>query len=502
MKTILPFLLLISGLALGQPTTQALRDLSDEKLKPAILELKEFVALPNDALYPNDIKKNIEWLEGAFRERNFSTQILPTSRTPLFFAEKKSPQATSTVLFYMHFDGQSVDPSKWDQDSPWESVLKKAVGESWEEIPWSNLEGQVSDDWRMFGRSTSDDKGPIVMLLQAMDILSENKLTPSINIKVILDGEEEKGSQHLPAAVEQYKEILSADHLIINDGPMHLTGEPTLIFGCRGITRVDLGGRRIIKKQHSGHYGNYAPNPAFRLSRLLSSMKDENGRVIIDGYYDGIQFNGSTKQVRVGIRDKHDQVRQTLGIAKPEQVGANLQESLQFPSLNVRGLSSGWVGNEARTIVPSEATAAIDVRLVPESEPERLKELIRNHIEKQGYYVINRDPTPEERLAKPKIAKLTSGGNTLPFRTAINSPTGKWLAKAMMFGWEKEPVKIRIMGGTVPIATFINQLNIPAVVVPLVNPDNNQHSPNENLRLGNIKSGIRTFLSIMLNAPN
>ena len=339
------------------------------------------------------------------------------------------------------------------------------------------------------------------MLLQAIDALNENNLTPKVNIKVILDGEEEKGSLHLTSAVKKYKSLLRADHLVINDGPMHLSGKPTLVFGCRGNTGISLTIYGPRNHQHSGHYGNYAPNPVFRMAHLLSSMKDEDGRVIIPGYYDGIDLTADIKSLLSQVPDDPSQIHKTIGIAQPEQVGNNLQEALQYPSLNVRGISAAWTGDEARTIVPASATASIDLRLVPESDPDKLKALIRKHIADKGYHILDREPTESERLQYPLLATYKTGGATLPFRTDVESETGKWLNRAIKKGWNAEAVKIRIMGGTVPISSFINELDIPAVIVPLVNPDNNQHSPNENLRLGNLIDGIQTFMSILLESP-
>lgn len=480
--------------------TKDLSKISQKKTRPALNELKEFIALPNDANYLEDIDKNIVWLEEAFKKRKFSTQVLKTINTPLFFAERKYPGAKSTILFYMHFDGQSVDPAKWSQKNPYQSTLRKQSGDgNWEAMDWNKTEGEINPDWRIFGRSASDDKGPIVMLLNAIDAMDEHQIEGAVNIKVVLDGEEEKGSKQLAMAVEKYNDVLAADHMVINDGPMHLSGEPTVIFGCRGNVTINLTAYGPKSHQHSGHYGNYAPNPVFRLSQLLASMKDEDGRVIIPGYYDGIDFDADAMAVMAAVPDDIAVIHKTIGIAAPEKVGNNYQESLQYPSLNVRGISAAWVGKNARTIVPAEATAAIDIRLVPESDPDRLISLVKAHIESKGYVVLDREPTMEERLKYPKIVYLEANRKaTLPFRTDVNSLTGQWVQKALLNGWGKDPIKVRIMGGTVPTTTFINGLSIPAIIVPLVNADNNQHSPDENLRIGNITNGVRTFMSILM----
>ena len=469
------------------------------KLKPAIQELKDFVAIPNDALVAEDILKNIVWLEEKFKERGFETQILETEGQPLFFAELPKIKRAKTILFYMHLDGQSVDASKWNQEDPYKAVLKSLTETTYTTLDWNRLDGEINEDWRVFGRSTSDDKGPIVMLLQAIDLLKENKQKIPFNVKVILDSEEEKSSKPLPNAVKKYRDILAADYLIINDGPLHVSDNPTLVFGCRGITTINLTTYGPIKPQHSGHYGNYAPNPGFRLAQLLATFKDENGKVLIEGYYDGITIDKNTAAVLKSVPDNEAQIQQNLAIKSPETVGSFYQEALQYPSLNIRGLSSGWTGKKARTIVPESATAAIDIRLVPESDGTRLKELIKVHIQQQGFYITNSTPTREERLQHGKIVTFESGSVTNPFRTELDVPFARWLEDTLD---DENLVKIRIMGGTVPIAAFINELDIPAIIIPMVNPDNNQHSPNENLKIKNIKYGIETFYTILSTKLN
>jgi len=465
---------------------------------PALWDLKELVSIPNNGLSPKDIQKNIDWLSTAFQKRGFKTQPLPNKGNPLLLAEKVVAANLPTILFYMHLDGQPVDASKWNQADPYRAVLKKAdKNGDWQTVSWDKVDQTVDPSWRIFGRSAADDKGPIIGFLHAMDLLQKEGKQPVFNIKVILDSEEEMGSKYLAEAVAEYEDLLKADVLIINDGPVHISGQPTLIFGCRGITTVNLTVYGASKPQHSGHYGNYAPNPNFMMAHLLASMKDQTGKVLIEGYYDGIEWDKAAAATMAAVPDNKTDILNLLQIAKPEQVGTNYQEALQFPSLNVRGMASAWVGSQARTIVPSNSTAAIDIRLVPESDPKRLVSLIKKHIEKQGYHIVTKEPTTEERLKYPKICYFYAGGATLPFRTDLNAPAGKWLEKAIQQQYQQAPVKVRIMGGTVPISSFINQLNIPAIIVPMVNSDNNQHSPNENFRIDYLTNSIKTFHGIL-----
>ncbi len=489
----------IYGRVFAQPQTD-LNKLSKNQLPAALSELRTFLAIPNDAVNASDMQKNIEWLTDAFQKRKFETKVLSTKGIPLFFAERNFKNAERTILFYMHFDGQPVDPSEWDQPDPFKAVLKREKGEKYEEISWDNINAIVDPEWRVYSRSSSDDKGPIVMLLAALDILDRDLQGRSkTNIKVILDGEEEKSSPFLSDAVPKYKDLLAADIMIINDGPVHLSGKPTLIFGCRGISTIELTVYGPRTQQHSGHYGNYAPNPAFALAELLAGMKDKEGRVEIPGFYDNIKLTDEDQRVMKNVPETPEMINKTIGIAEPEKVGRYYQESLQFPSLNVRGMQSGYTGDQARTIVPEKAVAAIDIRLVPESDPGRLTNLLRQHIVKEGYYVIDRDPTEEERLLKSRIVKFKTGGLTMPFRTEINSESGRWLSEVLKKDFGNDPVIIRIMGGSVPIAPFINELKIPSIIVPMVNPDNNQHGPNENLRIGNFIYGTKVFLLMMIN---
>lgn len=498
MKRILSLISLFAFLIAGAQEDPQLKS----QVRHSIDEIRDFVSIPNDALDAADINRNITWLTKKFNDRGFNSTVLPTDGKPLFFAALPMSDDKPTLLFYMHFDGQSVDASMWDQPNPYEVVLKAENEGSWKPLVWEELNEDIDYKWALFGRSTSDDKGPIVMFLNAIDLLKKNEVDLPFNIKVILDGEEEKSSKPLPKAVKQYRELLEADYLIINDGPVHPSGKPTIVYGCRGITSLSLTTYGPIKPQHSGHYGNYAPNPGFQLAHLLSSMKDPDGRVIIPGYYDGISLDNDTKTILESVPDDVPAINKYLGIKSPEKVGAFYQEALQYPSLNIRGMQSAWVGAQARTIVPASATAELDLRLVPETDGERLKGLVKKHIRTQGYYVTDKEPDEALRLSQDKIVFVKEGSVTDAFRTDLKEPFGNFLVQLLEDTFKDKVVQIRTMGGTVPIAPFINELKIPAFIVPMVNPDNNQHSPNENLRIGQIAYGIQVFYTIMSSPRN
>ncbi|MEN8249855.1 MAG: M20/M25/M40 family metallo-hydrolase [Bacteroidota bacterium] len=500
MKRLLYLVVLISFpiIVTAQKFNQERMDkLAAEYAKLSFPMLQSFLSIPNVADNHADIEKNVQWCEREFKSRGFATTRIETSTVPLLLAERKHKKAKKTLLVYLQLDGQPVDTSQWDQEHPFIPALKKQNEDGrWAEIPWDNI-ANYEDEWRIFARAASDAKGPVMMFLMGLDITAAEGFMPNYNLKVIMDFEEEIGSPRLPGAVKENMELLKSDMLIIFDGPRHLSNKPTLAFGARGIAEIGITTYGPVRPQHSGHYGNYAPNPALRLAQLLASMKDEDGRVTIPGFYDGIEIDAETEKLLRAVPDDEKRIKEYLQIGSFDKVGSYYQEALQFPSLNIRGMQSGWINEEARTIVPAWAKAEIDVRLVLESDPERLINLIKNHIEQQGFYVTDHAPTKEERMKHEKVAMITSSVSYQSFRTDFNTEVGQWLRKAMNRAFGEDPVMIRTMGGSIPISPFVNTLGIPAVAVPTVNRDNNQHSPNENLRLGNYRDGIKTMVAIL-----
>ncbi|MBT8278115.1 MAG: M20/M25/M40 family metallo-hydrolase [Bacteroidia bacterium] len=489
----------------GCPSTYAqdlkkaeLDDLALKYAKASFSELKEFFSLPNDSNYPEQLAENLLWCEDAFSKRGFQTRRLETATVPLLLAERFQENAAKTVLVYLQIDGQPVDTSKWYQKDPYIPALKTNKGEQWTEIPWTNLQAEIDRDWRIFSRSASDARGPVMMFLKAMDILNDKQINPNFNIKVIMDFEEELGSPQLPKAVSQYKDDLSSDMLVIFDGPRHLSNEPTLSYGARGIATVSLEVFGPRTPLHSGNYGNFAPNPALKLSKLLASMHHDDGRVAIPGWYDGIDLSETVKSILKEVPDDEVQIKKDFGINSTDNIGESFQESMQYPALGILGLEAAWVGKERRTIIPASAIAELNIRLVKETNGDRMVSLLRQHIIDQGYHLVEDKPTEEERMTYDKIARFNAEVSYGAFRTEFDSEIGKWLRKGMHYAFGADPIQIRTMGGSIPISPFVITLGLPAVAVPTVNPDNNQHSPNENIRLGNYIDGIKTITSIFI----
>jgi len=284
------------------------------------------------------------------------------------------------------------------------------------------------------------------------------------------------------------------------DGPMHPSNAPTLAFGARGICKVTLEIFGPRMPQHSGHYGNFIANPAWDLVRLLAPLKDENGLVLLDGWYDGITLDAETLDILEAVPDDIEAMRTRFLVGRFDSVANGLQEAIQYPSLNIRGMGSAWIRDEVRTIIPSSAVAEIDIRTVIESDGLHLLGLLKSYVEEQGYYLVDgRNPTATERLMHPRVLRWDAKASYKAFRTELDSPTGLWLTAAIKGAFGKEPIRIRTMGGSIPISPFVSTLGVPAVSIPTVNSDNNQHSPNENLRLGNYVDGIRSVLAVLIS---
>lgn len=495
---------LVCGTASSDPLPESkIRELVEQNAQPAIALYREFLGFPNDANYPDDIMRMVEWMESAFTDRGFETQRIPTEGSPLLFAERHVADAAKTVLIYLQSDGQPVDPDAWFQEDPYTAVLKEQddSGE-WQRVPWETLGARIDPDWRVFARSASDSKGPMSQFLVAMDLFDEAGFTPAFNMKVIIDTEEEMGSPNLPPAVEKNRDLLASDMLLIFDGPPHPSNQPTVGFGARGIVTVTLTTYGPRFPQHSGHYGNFVPNPAFQMSRILASMKSPDGKVLLPGFYDGIEISDDVRKRLQAVPDDEQKILADMGLIRSDSVAPSLQESLQYPSLNIRGLSSGWVGKESRTIVPATAVAELDIRLVKESDYLHLLSLVRTHIEELGFHVIDHEPSDAERLKNADIVSFSYRYNYGAYRSDMDAAAGRLARAGMEHLYGHEPILIRTSGGSVPIAPFVETLGIPAAKVPTVNMDNNQHSPNENLRLGNFLEGIAILMSVLSQTPD
>jgi acetylornithine deacetylase/succinyl-diaminopimelate desuccinylase-like protein len=495
-------LLATGALRAEPPAVEDIRRTVDGNVESAISLYREFLSLPNDALKPDDIERLVAWLEKAFGERGFHTQRIPTPGNPALYAERRHDPAAKTVLVYLQADGQPVDPSAWAQPDPFVPVLKAKYGQgNWQPVSWDAVAEGIDPDWRVFARSAADSKGPMTQFMVAIELLDQLDAPPPYNLKVIIDTEEELGSPNLADAIRDHRDLFASDLLLIFDGPPHASNRPTVTFGARGIMTATLVAWGPQVAQHSGHYGNFVPNPAFDLARILTALKSPDGVVAIPGFYDGVTLTEQDRAILAGVPDDEDDILAGMGLSRSDRVAPTLQEAIQYPSLNVRGLSAGWIGDEARTIIPPTATAELDIRLVSESNPARLVALLRSHIESLGYTVLDRAPTDDERRRHGRIVSLDYDVSYGAFRSDMESPAGTMARSGLERLYGEAPILIRTMGGSIPIAPIIGALDVPAAIVPTVNIDNNQHSPNENLRLGNFVEGIAMLMAVLSRPP-
>ncbi len=487
-------------LAGQQMDSSEIRRAGKDLMPEALSELITFLKIPNLGSDSLQVARNLAWCEERFSGLNYKTQILKTRSAPLLFAEKFISPDKMTVLFYLQIDGQPVDSTAWDQPNPYMPVIKQKGNDGkWQPVYWDG-KSLPDSEWRLFGRSASDSKGPAMCLITVLDYFEKAGLEPGFNIKVVMDFQEELGSPALPPAVAENRNLFKADMLLIMDGTRHLSNQPTLTYGARGIATATITVFGPKSPLHSGQYGNYAPNPAFSAAHLISSLKDEKGRVKVKGFYEGVNLSERDKRALRTLQENEDSLNLRLGISQREAIGDNYQESLQYPSLNIRGLQSGWTGKEVRTLIPDEAVIEIDMRLVPETPGKRLIGLLKEHLSQEGYHLVDSLPTAEERSKFPKLARLEYRLGSQPFRTDMESEAGQFLTRALTPVFGDQIVHMRTTGGSQPIAPFVGILNLPAVSVRIPNPDNNIHAPDENLRLGNYLEGIMTCLAI-LNEP-
>ena len=490
--------------ALGGAAAGSLHDQAELAAQRNFPEYLDALRLPNVAAQAADIRRNAEFFARALERRGLTARLVqnPAGR-PVVLAETRARPQLPTLLFYLHYDGQPVVPAEWSQKDPFAPVVRRrnAAG-GWDDVGAEALQARPLDpELRVFARSASDDKAPILMLLTAFDLLAAQAESPAFNVKVLLDGEEEMSSPSLAATVASAAAAFAADALVILDGPKHESRRPTVVFGNRGITQATLTVFGPRAPLHSGHYGNYAPNPALRLAALLASMKDDDGRVTIEGFYSGVNITAADRLTFADVGDDEPALRARLGIARAERVGASYQESLQYPSLNVRGIAAGGVGALATNAIPSRAVAELDLRTTPETDGRHLFELVRAHVERAGYHLVTGEPTDAERAKFDKLASFTLGPVTDAARMPMDSAIGRWATQALRAPTAprpgEDPVRIRMMGATVPTDALVAALHTPFVLVPTVNGDNNQHAANENLRIGDFVTGTETLYSLL-----
>jgi acetylornithine deacetylase/succinyl-diaminopimelate desuccinylase-like protein len=460
-------------------------------------ELITLLSIPNVASDSVNIRRNADTLVAMLSRRGMAARRLELPGSPpAVFGELIVPGATRTVMLYAHYDGQPVRESEW-RTPPWRpTYFDGRVEDGASER--STLPDTGAAEWRLHARSASDDKSPIVAMLAALDALRAARIQPAVNVKFFLEGEEEAGSAHLREMLERHKTSLRADLWIFADGPVHQSRRAQVVFGVRGVMGAELTVYGPSRALHSGHYGNWAPNPAALLADLVASLRAPDGRILIPGFLEDVRAPSAAERRAIAeVPPVEDALKRELAIAEAEGGDGFVLERIMRPALNVRGLSSGGVGATAANAIPTVAHASIDFRLVPDQSPARIRRLLEQHARRRGFHVVNEAPSAEVRRRHPRVLQIVWDEGYPATRTALDSPVARALVRVVEETMGAPVIRVPTLGGSLPMHVFGDVLGAPLVVLPMVNHDNNQHAANENLRLQNLWDGIEMFAGVL-----
>lgn len=434
------------------------------------------------------LRRNAAAIAEAFTARGAAMEIVEhDGAAPVVVGRLDAGPDRPTLGVYVHYDGQPVGSGDW-RTPPFEPTLVDSAGRV---IGFPAPGDAVDDDWRIYARAAADDKAPFAALLTALDALHDADARPTVNLVFCFEGEEESGSPHLRGYLQALRERLRADTWLICDGPVDHSGAPQIVLGVRGYTGFELTVYGPLGEIHSGHYGNWAPNPALNLVRLLATGKDDAGTVTIAGFYDTTRPVTAADQAALdALPLVEPALLDRLGLAEAEVPGARLVDRMMWPSFNLRGLSAADVGPDARNVVPAHATASVDIRLAAGDDPQRMLDLVRDHVRRQGYQVLDREPTVEERRAHRRLARFTPTVGYPAVRAPADLPIVAQLAQMATIAAGRAAVVMPTLGGSLPLHDLVDVLGVPAIIMPIANPDNNQHAANENLRVGQLWYGV------------
>ena len=478
------------------PAALAARQYRQQHERAIVDEFVTLLAIPNIASDRANIQRNAETIAAMMQKRGVAAKLVSVpNANPVVFGEIKTPGATRTIVFYAHYDGQPLDPKEW-ATPPFSPTLRDKQFEKDGQVislPFANF----NPEWRLYARGAADDKAPIVAMMAALDAIRAAGIKTKSNIKFAFEGEEEAGSPNLEKTLAANKELFSGDVWLMCDGPLHQTRRQLIAFGARTVSRVDVTVYGARGELHSGHYGNWAPNPAMELAKLLASMKDDNGRVLVEHFYDEVEpLSALEKRAVEEAPDIDPELMREFGIGSTEGGGKKLTELITLPSLNIRGMASSRIGAQASNVIPSTAMATMDIRLVKGMDPRHTAQRVVDHIRNQGFFVVTQEPTGEERLAHAKVARVTTIADEAAIRTPMDLPISQEVIRVVESA-RGPAVKLPNMGGGLPLLSVERPLNTRTIVMPIGNHDNNQHTYNENLRLQNLWDGIELMAALL-----
>jgi acetylornithine deacetylase/succinyl-diaminopimelate desuccinylase-like protein len=497
MKLVLSFLLTLSLVHAQNPASQAARLWRQQHERAIMDEFISLLAIPNIAADRANIQRNAETIAAIMQKRGIASKLVSVpGGNPVVFGEIKTPGATRTIVFYAHYDGQPLDPKEWATPPFTPTLRDKQIERDGQVIALPAAGKPFDPEWRLYARGSADDKAPIIAMLAAVDAIHSAGLKLKSNVKFAFEGEEEAGSVNLAKTLAANKELFAGDVWLSCDGPLHQTRRQSITFGARGISTVDITVYGPRGELHSGHYGNWAPNPAMMLVQLLASMKDAGGRVLVDHFYEGIEPLSETEKRAVAeAPDVDADLMREFWLGSTENAPMKLAELITLPSLNIRGMASSRVGNQASNVIPATATVTIDMRLVKGMDPRQTANRLIEHVRKQGFFVVDQEPGADVRRAHAKVAMMVRRNAENPHRVSMDLPISQEVIRTVESA-RGPAVKIPTSGGTGPdVAEAV--LGITEIGIPIGNHDNNQHSYNENLRLQNLWDGIELMAALL-----
>jgi acetylornithine deacetylase/succinyl-diaminopimelate desuccinylase-like protein len=425
-------------------------------------ELKAFLAIPSISALPQhagDVQRCAEWCAEEMRRIGLeNVRLVATPGNPVVYGDWLHASGAPTILFYGHYDVQPVDPLDLWQSPPFEATIR---------------------DGEIYARGSADDKGQVFMHFKAIEAHLKQAGSLPVNIKIILEGEEEVGSANLDNFIRDHRGELGADVVVISDSPMFARGVPSICYGLRGLVYFQIDLRGSSTDLHSGSFGGAVSNPAFVLAQMLAQMKDRSGRIRIPGFYDDVvALQDEERKAWASLPFNEKKYKKDFGIPKVagETGYTTLERTWARPTFEVNGLLSGFTGEGAKTVLPAVAMAKVSMRLVPNQSPDKIAELFEAHV---------KDIAPG--TVALKITRMHGGK---PWMTAYDNPYVQAAGRAIEKGFGRKPVFTR-EGGSIPVvSTFQEELGLPSVLFGVGLPDENAHAPNEKLDLENFQGGI------------
>ena len=435
----------------------------DRNLDEHLEGLFKMLSQPSISTLGVGIQEMSSLLAATMEGIGFETRVIESAGHPFVYGEILADAGRPTVLIYGHYDVQPVEPlDAWATD-PFKPTVREG---------------------RIFARGAGDNKGQLYAQLMGIRALRDfRRGRLPLNVKCIFEGEEENGSPNLEGFVKANRDLLKADLVYTSDGPVHESGRPMLVFGVRGLLYVELTARGANRDLHSGNWGGPVPNPAWDLVRLLGGMKDRKGRVAIDGFYDHVKKpTGRERAAFARIPLNRASVAKSLGlktsqVPPPEEFYGRLMAE---PTLNICGIYGGYTGKGSKTVIPASASVKMDMRLVPDQDPEDIFRKISRHVKRYAPGV--------------EIKKMSASP---PSRTSLDSPFAKPIVEAVRDATKMEPVVYPSLGATLPDYVFTRILGVPSIIVPYANFDESNHAPNENIKVENFVRGIKTAAAVL-----